>query len=334
MTTLAIIGSGIASRSLLYTLAKEKKSYSRILVFSSESFAPACSLRSTAIVAPRGVRRGVSPLGDQIMDGYDVFLNHAKHDHPQGVSFGIQYTSANQKEDQYLKRFPDAQRASSFSDYSFKSQTLLSVEEACIVRPEIYLKWLMTKSKDVLNIFEIEKFVTSISQNEEGVQIKTQDEEVYHVDQLVLAAGHSNRFWKNLVPDSVLETSKRAKGTYIEFSNVHLGPASFSLSHNGHNLVYRADAQNLLVGNTTSDEEHDLPNLEELENIFEQLSLELNFPFPSFVSGKIIVGIREKARKRAPYLFENGRIVFFGGLYKNGYLVSLMMANKTIELLD
>ena len=85
MTTLAIIGGGITGRTLAFTLAKEKKNYSRILIFQSECFARACSWNSTAIVAPRGVTVGHSDLGDIISNAFHQFKRHVLEDAPLGV---------------------------------------------------------------------------------------------------------------------------------------------------------------------------------------------------------------------------------------------------------
>ncbi len=84
MTTIAIIGGGIAARSLLYVMAK-KNIREKVLVFYSDSFAFPCSLHSTAIVAPRGVSTGHSALGDNLYEGFVRFSRHVEEDFPRGV---------------------------------------------------------------------------------------------------------------------------------------------------------------------------------------------------------------------------------------------------------
>jgi glycine/D-amino acid oxidase-like deaminating enzyme len=130
LTTIAIIGAGIAGQTLIYTLAKEGKKFAKILLFDSDTFAPTCALRSTAIVAGRGVSSGLSDLGDLLCASFQSFVQHVFQDAPDGVYPIKQYTGAQTKLDQFQKRYPQGSLTSSIDQLQFRSEFYLAIEDA------------------------------------------------------------------------------------------------------------------------------------------------------------------------------------------------------------
>jgi Trk K+ transport system NAD-binding subunit len=55
-----IIGAGIAARSLAFNLSKNFE----VTLIADDELAPACSTRSTGVVANRATQEGLSDLGD------------------------------------------------------------------------------------------------------------------------------------------------------------------------------------------------------------------------------------------------------------------------------
>lgn len=323
MTTLAIIGSGIAGRSLIFTLAKEKKSFEKITIFYSDTFTSPCTINSTAIVAPRGLSLGHSPLGDLLMAGFNEFSSHAELESPDGVEKIIQYTGATEKLDTFKIRYPDGRVRKLF----LKSESYIATENAYLIDPTLYTNWLMneTKAMEQSHLEIIQDLVIAVEENER-VHIKTQDGRSHSFDKVVFAGGNYNRFWKDLAPTSKLKTSKPVQGVYLQFELINWEMESFSLTLNGDNLIWNRPLKRLLIGSSTEDTGHLLPPMKELKAIYQRISDAVELELPPMQRGEIKVGLREKAQKREPYLFQEGHKIFVGGLYKNGFTLSLKMS--------
>jgi glycine/D-amino acid oxidase-like deaminating enzyme len=326
LTTLAIIGAGIAGRSFIYALAKSKKYFTKIIVFDSDEHSQTCSRRSTAIVASRGVTTGHSDLGDLMVKGVGTFQDHVINDCPEGVFKIHQYTGAVSKLEMFKKRYPDGVEDIQFGSIYLKNKTYMAQEEAFLIDPEIYLNWLKDEARD-LPIDWRTDFITSIKTHGDQTEVTSLNGAKILVDELVVTAGAYSRFWQ---PRTF---GKPIQGSYFEFHNIDLGPDSFSLTLEGDNIVYHAHSRVMLMGSTTLDLGHVLPNESELRAIHARLLEKVNLPLPAWQTGKIIIGLREKASKRRPYLYQENNIFWLGGLYKNGYSLSLHLAKELVEQL-
>ena len=194
MTTLAIIGGGIAGRSLIYALAKKKKNFSQITLFDSEGFAPACSMRSTAIVASRGVTLGHSALGDLLFAGYKTFSQHILSDSPLGVFPVKQYTAATKRIDQFKLRYPNWSSSTSLGELKLNSNIAMASDEAFLIDPSIYLDWLIKNSHGI-NLETRREFVVQFHRAAEGIELTDQKKETYLFDKVIFCGGTYNRFW-------------------------------------------------------------------------------------------------------------------------------------------
>lgn len=325
MTTIAIIGGGIAARSLLFTIAKNKIS-AKILVFYSDNFAFPCSLHSTAIVAPRGVTTGLSPLGDHLFESFERFERHVDNDHPNGVIFVPQYTGVTTKIDEFKKRYPFAVVAKKAGSIDLSEQVHLIEERAYLIRPSEYLDWLLTEAKKSLDFTVINSFVTQVKDG----KITTTDGYEYSADKIIFTAGVQNDLWQEYFP--IKKSTKSVQGSYLEFSGVKLTD-SFSLTLEGDNLIYDKEKETLLLGSTTRESRLELSPEKELLSIYQDFSKNIGIDLPAFSSGEIKIGLREKASKREPYLLQSGIYSMIGGFYKNGYRVSLSMAERLLNSL-
>lgn len=319
MTTLAIIGGGIAGRSLLYTLAKKKKNFSSIVLFDSDSFARTCSLRSTAIVAMRGVTVGHSDLGDLLVAAFKTFSEHINLDRPQGVFPITQYSGATSKLDQFQKRYPAGSEGTDFPTFALKKPIYMAAEPGFLIDTQMYLKWLTDQTAQ-LPLSLKNEFVTAVNENEAGVEVKTQTGETTTFDKVIFAGGIYNRFW------NPKKAGRPVHGSYLEFSNINLGRESFSLTLEGDNFVYHGHTQKLLLGSSSRADAHELPVMQDLVGIHDRLSKLLDVSLPPIESARILTGIREKSSKRSPYSSVEGRTAWIGGFYKNGYSLGLHMS--------
>jgi hypothetical protein len=319
LTTLAIIGGGIAGRSLIYALAKAPKTFSKIYLFDSDAFAHTCSLRSTAIVAPRGVSSGHSELGDLIFAAFQTFSKHVVKDSPRGVFPITQYTAALSKLDQFQKRYPAGEIKKDFPHFSLKSEMYLAIEAAYLIDPKMYLDWLLQDSQVVV----INDFVTNIQEQ----SLKTQNGEEFTFDHLVYAGGVHNQSF------AFKTKAKCVQGSYLEFTDVNFGTESFSLTLEGDNLIYHAHTQKLLIGSTSQEVQHEWPMKDELRVIYQRLVSHIELKLPNFDHAMIKTGLREKAPKRTPYLVSEGHQSRLGGFYKNGYSLGLHLGEKLARTL-
>lgn len=330
MTTLAIIGNGIAARSLLYSLAKAPKVFSKILIFDSQSLANPCSFHSTAIVAPRGVTRGNSELGNLLVDGFTAFAEHFEKDLPDGVQEIVQYTGANHKLDQFQKRYPQGGTRNEIDGIRLKSFEYFAEERAFMVDPKVYLNWLLTQSSQ-LPLTICNEFVTSVT-DDSKVQIKTLQGNCFEADKVVFCTGTYSRFWKQFFNNKKLNSSKPVQGSFFSVENIDLNLKSLSITFNGCNFIYNSRLKKMLIGSTTSDIGHELAP-KALHTIYQSLENLLDIKLPSVDMGKVEVGLREKCSKREPYLFSQGNVSFNGGYYKNGYILSMKVGQDLSKML-
>lgn len=325
MTTLAIIGSGLMGRSLIYTLAKEQKQFEKITVFSSDKITLPCTLNSTAVAASRGVTSGHSVLGDMLIEGFNLFSEHVHSTGAKGIEKIFQYSGATSKMDSFKTRYPDG----SMSRKYLKEETYMAIEDAFMIDPATYIQWLLDKARES-SAFILETLDDFVVQIEEGtkVEIKTLKGNTYFFDKVIFAGGSYNNFWKPMAPHSKLESSKPVQGSYYEFNNLNWDEPSFSLTLDGDNIVWNRPFNRLYIGSTTSNSSHYLAPLKDLEQIYFRLKDRVLLDLPKPENAKIKVGLREKAQKRQPYIVNRGNISFVGGLYKSAFTLSLLMARN------
>lgn len=323
MTTLAIIGSGIAGRSLIYTLAKERKEFKEIVIFESESFLKACSYRSTAVVAGRGLSLGHSSLGDTLYESFQFFQKHFREDSPEGVQKVLQVSGASKKLAEFQIRYPSGIPTDEYTKEKMYSQK----DEAFLIDPKTYLDFLLRTAKDFYkgNLLTLEDLVIEV--NPDG-KIRTQKGREFRFDKVVFAGGVYNRFWSPQAPESKLKTIKASQGSYVEFSLPKKESPSLSLTLDGHNFIWNDSTKKLLIGSTTLEVPHEIHPKEALEEVYRYFQEKLEEDLPDFSEGMIRIGLREKAQKRSPYFFSVGKLAYMGGFYKNGYTLGMTISSS------
>lgn len=332
LARLAIIGGGIVGKSLLFSLAKEKRQkYDSITLYESDALAPACTERSTAIVAARGVLPGLSTLGDNIHQGISFFGQHVKNDHPAGVYPIKQVSSALIKQDAFFRRYQSFTKNSQFQELNFSQELPLFVEDAYYVKPTEYCQWLFNEAQKKMNVKVCHDFVTSL--DKEG-HIRTLGGESVQYDHVILAGGVKNHLWAGLVDEPKLKKTKSVRGSFLLFQNVSLFNASYSLSIDDLNFIYRKETQELLIGSTSQESRlYGFDEKKDLTKIYDYFKELLLIKLPDISQAQIQIGMREKAPKREPYSGIDGRISYLGGLYKNGFTLGLKMATDVVRQL-
>ena len=334
MSTFIVLGAGLSSENFIFALARSNSSVQSVIQLSDDAFYPACSLRSTAIVAARGITTGHSDLGNILVEAYERFKTHVESDSPAGVYQGVQWTGTNQKLDEFQKRYPDGKMGHDISELNIKlNESLYLVSEPCfVIDPEIYLGWLRDQSTS-LNLQRFEDTITNIEKDENGWIVTTQKGQTYRAEKVFSGLGSYHRFWKELYPkESSVQSSSAVQGSYLVYKQVNLGEKYFSLTLNGHNLIYHPHTKKLIIGSTTVKAAHFMPDEKELKEIDHELRALLSFSWPEFSQAKIMTGLREKARGRRPFLEAHDGLITCGGFYKNGYSLGLYLGEKALKL--
>jgi hypothetical protein len=332
LTTLAIVGAGVLGRSFLFHLSQCASADFKIFLFDHSSFATSCSTHSTAVSSLRGTTKGHSPLGDLIVEGFADFKHHVEVDRPAGVAQALQLNASSGEKDSFFKRFSESKMINHFESILFNRSYHAQLEEAFIIHPEIYLSWLLEEAKRKIDITLVSDFVTGFEERDNLVELTTQSGEKTIADKVLFAGGVFNRFWQGKSEFQFLEKSRPIQGSYLHFKNYEGLSESLSITLDGHNLVFRKETKDLLLGASSEELVHELPQTEELKEIYDYFKASTNLSLPPWESGEILVGLREKAPKRSPYLLERNRVLFVGGLYKNGFSLSSLMAKKILSL--
>lgn len=333
MKTLGIIGGGIVGKSLLFSLARKNgQKYDRVVIFESDDFAPACTARTTAMVASRGVQLGLSTLGDIIHQGITEFNAHVTEDSPRGVYPIYQISSALIKIPHFHRRYKSGVYFDNhYRDISFTRELPLFAEPAYFVAPDEYCSWLLERAQERLSIEEVREFVVSVDKD---LNVKTLEGREFKFDHVVFAGSVNNKLWSSFTEDKKVMESKTVKGSYLHFKNIDWGRDSYSITMDELNVIYRAPTQEMLISATSAPSQNYFINDKELlRPVYDCFAAILNNKLPPFEQGAVITGLREKSVKREPYLVNEGNVSFLGGFYKNGFTLSLKMTKNLVDLL-
>jgi hypothetical protein len=333
LSTFIVLGAGLASENFIFALAQSKSTINSVIQLAHDAFYPACSMRSTAIVAARGITSGHSELGDTLMMAFERFKRHVIEDKPRGVFNGIQWTGTSEKMEEFQKRYSDGKMGNEISSLklTLHESFYLTNEPCFIIDPEIYLAWLRDQGA-LLNIQRFEDAVTNIEKEGDEWVVSTQKGQTYRAQKVFSGLGSYHRFWKEIYPkESGVQSSSPVQGSYLVYEQVNLGGEHFSLTLNGNNLIYHAHTNKLIIGSTTVKAAHLMSHESELKKIDDDLRRLVSFTWPAFSKGIIHTGLREKAKARRPYLEEREGLISCGGFYKNGYSLGLYLGEKALN---
>jgi glycine/D-amino acid oxidase-like deaminating enzyme len=333
MTRLFVIGEGIAAKALFYALAQRQKIDKFIEIHSafSDSYAPATSLRSTAIAALRGTQKGFSPLGDELVEAWDFardiylrenFLGAEKILHENWIY-----------EDNKLKRFahlPSMEIPSGVKAYPKR----ITIEEAWMIEPEKFLASVI-KLTQIANVRTHTNAVVKIEKTNKEFVVSLLGGEEITVDRIVLASGFWMSWMKEWIIATPLSGMYPVQGSYCQWDEIDWGSESRSISFDGANLIYQAKANRLIIGATTvKKDESFIPATNELKNIYHKIESCWPLDLPAFELAQIITGIRSQTMSRRPWSGEVSPGVFaIGGLYKNGWVSAWKLADELAKRL-
>ena len=301
-----IVGSGVAAHAFLWTYAKKVKDNGldlpRRIQWIKSPIIPTCSFNSTSIISKAGLQRSVSPLGDQLLDGFEVFEKNFKdYDY---VETALQKHLPHGDPDNFNKRYSDAPKT------------------CYIVHSTMFLAKLESEFCEIFgNSLELIN-ETVISENHQSIQLQSRK---LHFKRLFLFLGAGNKLYDK-------DPGGRAVvGQYAEVST-DLGDKGFVRSKGPHNLIYRAMDKTLLVG-SLDDKEDELgwPVLGHRSNRLKSFLTEFDITLSDDLIWQVKSGVRHKGIKRQPFWGEVRPNVFsVHGLYKNGYTLAFLAAKELL----
>lgn len=313
---IAIVGAGLAAECFKHYFFNFIVNSNLDLTIDQyfSDLAAATTETTTSIIAKRGLKRGISPLGDLLSDAYDEWESFYQENIPGVIKCNFEHRcSKNQdKHQQFLKRFEEFEVYDQ-NDYSFV------LEEGYLVDNDVYVKWLKQTQK--LKVNKVNKLINTYE------ELSGYDFVFYFTGAIgkhLGLSGSSNLDKSKLVQGSFLVTDTHNCEGYFKNANVY--------EIDGVNFIYRPTSKQLIIGATSNHwDAHYMPDFIGAKQQYEIINK--YFELPNFDSFKIKVGLRLKGRKRTPYIgagyTTNSFVV--NGLYKNGYTVAYLGAKRAVE---
>lgn len=340
-----VIGNGIMAKQLMFAL---KDHYSDISCISSLDFAPASSLSTTSINCLRGTEKGVSVLGDLLVESQIEFINFYKKFNPPGVSKTVEvqtWLEGGNTHAKWLRRYGSYELV---SNLRFSKSRLLNplacVEvEAYVIDTNIFFKWY---DQHLININFIHDFVVNVIKNESGYSVFCKSGKVYNCTRLFMCTSYMSSQFLSLCSDdkdrSELSKHKKTYGSYLAYDLNNEDSydldfsVSFSLSYNFSRLIYRKQSNQLLFSLNDVSKNSFVSDQNILLGIYDEFKKALNLlQLPCFSKWSLMQGIRAKGSRRIPFCKEvNSNLFICSGLYKNAFSFSYLFSKQILKTLN
>lgn len=340
---LIVIGNGIAAQSFLWNLqqkfSKDRNSQNiSIAQVYSEKLAPACSLRSSATISLNGIEEDVSPLGNDMRKSFFLFDDLVKTHHPEGVEEVSRVViSTNDNDTKKLTR--RYKTLSTISSDKLKTTYPGTEYPSYIISPLVFSQWLQKKT--TLLKTTVPLFVKNMDKVEDYYLLTLEDGSVLKGKKILFAIGAFSKIFEKFLSASGSESNESKNtikaGSFFE-RQMDLGPKSFYLSIDGHQVLYRKNAaeSTLIIGSATTIGAYEAPDLVGLSILFKKLKDVLKIEIGEMTDFKITTGLRHKGPKRmliSQALDENQTLFRVNGLYKNGYTMGFLASLKMVDLI-
>jgi hypothetical protein len=324
MHRVVVIGNGLAALGALEYLTSDIPDPSSILWIRSNQL-PRCSTLSTAVVAPMGIKRGISPLGDLLVDAYESTKSFCVDEDPQGVSFAKRFHIAVTPEQvEALKR-----RYGEVESIAFRGRQFTGIcEEALIFQPDPFLDWFEKRMLD-RGVSMESATVLGIEEVAEKVII-SDGEKKYHSNYAIMATGAYDHLFP--INATIKKKVSVIPGHFLTWTDQFYGDETWSLTVGQANIIYRAQTNELLLGGTTEKDGVMACRFDQFEK-FRELTASV-FVLPDFEQAQFKTGLRSKGPKRLPICeWTSPRQLRLGHFYKNGYSLYHPMGKKAAQMI-
>jgi hypothetical protein len=315
-----VVGDGLFANLLLFylneKLGKEAHSVELIQLVGSDFSRPTSEL-STAIVARRNTEKGISKLGDLLVDSYDEVFDFCEKSSFQGFERieHSEISSQRERKENFLRRFPLAKA---------RGELLIHSEQGLLFYPEIFMQELRSSLKGV-------SINRSFALDFTAKTCFTTNREIINFDQVILGIGDRIT---DFFPGKTF--SKSVRGSYLSFTGqASFFDHSFSVSIDGFNLIYRKKTNEFIAGSISDDQVLKAMDLDLLKSLLNQGANTFNLNLANLGEPKLKTAWRSKAPKREPFWGEFQKDYFSGhGFYKNGYSTCFLAAKSLSETIS
>jgi hypothetical protein len=350
---LIVIGNGIAAQTFLWNLSQKFINANKSQNFSiahvySEIMAPSCSLRSSATVSLNGIEEDVSSLGDELREGFFLFDQMVKDHNPDGVHLLERVVVATvESEVKKIKR--RYKELDTISEFLIKEQHPGVRLPSYLIEPENLLRWLDKETKLKKDNYNV--FVKNLEKSLTFYVLTTEDKKEIKAKKIIFATGSFAKIFSGFfkldipkifdpetneeIPHIPFEYKNTIKsGSFLE-QKIDLGEKPFFLTIDGHQVLYKP-GKILQLGSVTGIGAFEAPDLVSLMELYRHLKDKISFSIGEFSDFKIVTGLRHKGPRRLLLAHKdpNENIFWINGLYKNGYTLSALGAQKILKLLN
>lgn len=334
---LIVVGNGLAAQTFLFELFRKldvKKSQNFFVAqIYSEEIAASCSLRSTATVSLNGVEEGVSELGDELRNSFFLFEEFQKKHNPKGVekiTQSITFSSDKEKA-KMIRRYKVLRKVS----HPVWSEEVEGTElDSYLVEPLLFNSWF-NEHLSPHKIVQKKNFLKNFTKNSEGIiECQLLNNEILKTKKLVLCMGAYAKLFSEFFDEThELNNTEMVAGSFLERS-VKLSRASFYMTIDENNLIYRSGEQKLIVGSASKTGGLVMADHSELDEVLAMFNERCSFPIGQLSDFKIVTGLRHKGARRRPIaraLDPEKNIYMISGFYKNGFTFSHLCAKKVLS---
>ncbi|MAX66298.1 MAG: hypothetical protein CME66_05120 [Halobacteriovoraceae bacterium] len=332
------IGDGIASWCLHEELSKNPM-LEVTNIAKNDLFIP-CSLNTTSINCLRGVEKGVSPLGDRIVDSFKTFEHFFDQQNPQGVYQGCEYQMW--KEDNLQKWQKRYSGYNKINDNPFLSSLVKDYKfyfsnNAYFIDPLKLKQWFRSRHE---NLIHFKEGIVLKVDNSNFVKTSCGD---FQFDRIIFC---TSRHTRHLLSDDVdqnflyyLDHSKDVAGSYLEINIPEQSfdfKESFNLVFDQFHCIYRKEQSVLQIGSTTLNRcALELAHEKQLLHIYDYIQKSSFIELPLFARFQQKTGIRHKGFKRLPFWGQISANKFaICGLYKNAFSFAFLAAKEISRSFD
>ena len=334
---LIVVGNGIAAQTFLFELftkldVKKRQNFSVAQIYS-EDIALSCSLRTTATVSLNGIEEGVSDLGNELRDSFFLFEDFLKAYNPLGVEKIGQIVGYSTSKDKakMIRRYKELKTV---NHPVLKAEMEGTELNSYLVKPYTYHSWF-NEQLSAYGIVQKKNFLKSITKNNEGIiECELLNCEVLKTQKIVLCTGAYAKLFSAFYDDTeLLKNTYTVAGSFLQRS-VDLSRPSFYVTLDDHNLIYRSNEQQLIVGSASMNDGIVMADHLVLDEILAKFNQLCSFSIGALNDFKIVTGLRHKGARRRPIaraLDLEKNIYMINGLYKNGYTFSHLCAKKVLS---
>jgi hypothetical protein len=330
MLNMMIIGSGIAAECFKFSLIESGLSNNIDLTqISAQGQINSPSFNTTGVIALRNTQRGMSELGDLIVDSYTKFVDFFDQYNFKGITPADYFHLSKMESlasEKLRRRYSDLTQISKFFEKELGQEFLLHKEMSYIVEPKEFISNLASNEK--FNKYNLINAIVSKVNTKDLVSSNGN----FDFDVLIDCSGAHMLEYSHI--DEFKELIlKPAHGSYL-LGMKNLGGRSFNLTLDDMNLTYRSNSHEILIGSSSDKKTFSGVDFFKLSQMYEAFKDELKIDLPELSHFDCKEAIRAKGRKMMPIACKvSNNIYAVNNLYKNGFTYPFKLSFDLIAIM-